>query len=50
MPRKLMDASARTALLKPIVRAGSSTGAVFGSMWIARIRGFDAPISRALLI
>ena len=50
MPRKLMDASASTALLNPIVRAGSSTGAVLGSICTARIRALPAPISRALLI
>ena len=43
-----MDASASTALLKPMVRAGSSTCTVLGRICRTRMRPLEAPISRAL--
>ena len=43
-----MEASASTALLKPMVRAGSSTLQVLGRMCRHRMRPLDAPMSRAL--
>ena len=50
IPRKLMLASARTALLNPIVIAGIRTGSVFGRICEYRILGVDTPISRADLM
>ena len=43
-----MDASAKTALLKPMVSAGSRTLAVLGRICRQRMRPLEAPISRAL--
>ena len=50
IPRKLMLASASTALLNPIVIAGSSTWTVLGSMCTIRILSLLAPMSLALII
>ena len=43
-----MEASASTALLKPMVMAGSSTWMVLGRMCTTRMRPLPAPMSRAL--